>query len=183
MTFINVSSDHEPILITLDKFKISESEENASQYHGSAPNYINRFPDQNILFILDGKEIEESLMYSIEPDEIKSLTVIKDSKQIKEEGYDPEEVNGLIKIIKKTGDDINSSQPENAYLKFRQELNTLEGNLIYVLDGKQVTEKKLDEIKPKQIETMFVIKKDSNLKRNGYDPKEVDAVIQITTKS
>jgi hypothetical protein len=68
-------------------------------------------------------------------------------------------------------------------LEFRRELNALDGELIYILDGKQVNEKRLDEINPNIIESMFVIKKDSNLERNGYDPKKIDAVIQISTKN
>ena len=86
-------------------------------------------------------------------------------------------------LVKKTGDDLDSSQPKDAYMQFRSELNALDGQLVYIVDGKQVDEKNLDEINPNKIESMFVIKKDSNLERNGYDPKKVGAVIQITTKN
>ena len=181
VVYFKVEEDN-VIIMTINNFKISGSAENASQHHNSTLNYSNKFPNQNIVFILDGLEIGESQINTIEPDKIKSVTVIKDSNQLKEEGYDPEEVDGLIKIIKKTNDNINSSQPENAYMKFRGELNSLGGKLIYKVDEKEVDEEEFYKLKPEQVKSMVIIKSPDNLKRNGYDPKKIDGVIQISTK-
>jgi hypothetical protein len=181
VVYFKVEEDN-VIIMTINNFKISGSAENASQHHNSTLNYSNKFPNQNIVFILDGLEIGESQINTIEPDKIKSVTVIKDSNQLKEEGYDPEEVDGLIKIIKKTNDNINSSQPENAYMKFRGELNSLGGKLIYKVDEKEVDEEEFYKLKPEQVKSMVIIKSPDNLKRNGYDPKKIDGVFQISTK-
>ena len=173
--------DDDVIVMTINNFKISESAENASQYYTSTPNYINKYPNQNIVFILDGKEIEESHMSSIKPDEIKSVTVIKDSKQLKAEGYDSEEVDGLIKIVSlEQGETALNAQ--NALENYKSELESTNKKIIYLIDDKVMSQEEINQLEPKQIKTFFVVKGAVNLKKNGYDPEKVSGVIQISTK-
>jgi len=174
--------DDDVIVMTINNFKISESAENASQYHTSTPNFINKYPNQNIIFILDDQEIEERQMSSIKPDEIKSVTVIKDSKQLKAEGYDSEEVDGLIKIVSlKEGE--TALNPDKALENYKSELESSNKKIIYLVDGEVMSQEEIDQLDPKQIKTMFVVKGAVNLKKKGYDPEKVSGVIQITTKN
>ncbi len=55
-------------------------------------------------------------------------------------------------------------------------------NLSYLIDGKEIDQKSLNKIEPKQIKSMEVIKSPYDLKKAGYDPKDVDGLIKITTK-
>ena len=50
----------------------------------------------NVLYILDGKEIDKTILKSIEPNSIKSINVIKDKKEIKK--YTTKTYEGVIVI-------------------------------------------------------------------------------------
>jgi hypothetical protein len=50
------------------------------------------------------------------------------------------------------------------------------------VDEKEVDEEEFYKLKPEQVKSMVIIKSPDNLKRNGYDPKKIDGVIQISTK-
>ena len=159
------------------------SAENASQVQNSQDKYRSALNQHgSVIYIVDGKEIDQKSSNKIEPNQIKSMEVIKSPNDIKEAGYDPKDIDGLIKINTKKENTNNTSESENAYMKHRRELNSIDKKLIYIVDGEKVNGKSLNNYKPEQIKSFDFIKSPYDLKEAGYDPKKVDGLIKITTK-
>jgi hypothetical protein len=154
---------------------------NASQLHNSTLNYSNKFPNQNIVFTLDGKEIEESQMSTIAPDEIKSVTVIKDSKQLKAKGYNPEEMDVLVYISSKKKENTTQNKVPRLDRKGSKSMN--KSQVIYILDGKELDDDEIKNVDPKDIQSMEVVKSQNDIKKAGYDPNKIDGIVKVTTKS
>ena len=177
--YIRLTSEHKVTMMKITDFKISDNVGNASKN-----DYLQKrkkFNNENIVFILDGKKIDKSQMTNIDPKEIDSINVVKSKEDLKAAGYNSNFVDGLIKITSKKGSAEDASQIQNSYDKYRLALNK-HGSIIYLIDSKEIDQKSLNKIEPKQIKSMEVIKSPYDLKKAGYDPKDVDGLIKITTK-
>lgn len=58
----------------------------------------------------------------------------------------------------------------------------VEESVIYLLDGKPLSEEEFSKIHPDQIESVDIIKSASELKALGYNSKTLEAVVKITLK-
>jgi uncharacterized protein (UPF0335 family) len=180
LLFIELNQDYKVTTFMLNKFKITKGAENASQWENA--NYRSALNDNgSVIYIVDGKEVDQKNLSDIKSNQIESIDVIKMPSEIKAKGFDPKNVDGLIKITTKKENTNNTSESENSYDAFRSVLNNNE-SVIYIVDGKEVDQKSLNKIAPKQIKSMEVIKSPYDLKEAGYDPKDVDGLIRITTK-
>ena len=181
LLFIELNQDYKVTTFMFNKFKITKGVENASQWENA--NYRSTLTDNgSVIYIVDGKEVDQKNFNDIKPDQIESINVIKIPSEIKAKGFDPKNVDGLIKITTKKENTNNTSESENAYMKHRRELNSIDKKLIYIVDGEKVNGKSLNNYKPEQIKSFDFIKSPYDLKEAGYDPKKVDGLIKITTK-
>jgi uncharacterized protein (UPF0335 family) len=180
LLFIEINQDYKVTTFMLNKFKITKGVENASQWENA--NYRSTLTDNgSVIYIVDGKEVDQKNLNDIKPDQIESIDVIKIPSEIKAKGFDPKKVDGLIKITTKKENPNNTSESENSHNAFRSVLNNNE-SAIYIVDGKEVDQKNFNDIKPDQIESIDIIKIPSEIKAKGFDPKKVDGLIKITTK-
>lgn len=167
------------IQITTKKGKDIDAsqDENSYEKYRSALNN-----NQNVIFLIDGREVESDQLNQIQPEDIKSTVVVKSPIELRNAGYDPSEVDGLLKITTKKKTFINGSERKNYNTLQKPAFAKSSDKLIYKVDGKEVNEKEFYELNPEQVKSMVIIKSPDNLKRNGYDPKKIDGVIQISTK-
>jgi len=109
------------------------------------------------LYILDGKEV--SSLDGISPESLESISVLKNESAVAV--YGEKGKNGVIIIT--------SKKPAR-----------LTNDPLIILDGKETT-KKVDEIKPEDIQSVSVLKGESAMKK--YGEKGKNGVIEITLKS
>jgi uncharacterized protein (UPF0335 family) len=180
LTFIGLTSEYKVITMTLNNFKITKGIKNASQWENA--NYRSTLTDNgSVIYIVDGKEVDQKNLNDIKPDQIESIDVIKMPSEIKAKGFDPKKIDGLIKITTKKENTNNTSESENSYDAFRSVLNNNE-SVIYIVDGKEIDKKKVSEINHNEIASVFILKSVEAIEEAGYDPKKVDGLIKITTK-
>lgn len=151
------------------------------------------------LYILDGKEISEQEMQTVDPNTIKSLDVIKNKAATKKYGKKGD--NGVILITSKKD---GFSKSENQEIIFENQINQkiikLEvdedteiiherpSNLLsnsknpplYIVDGKETTREQMDAINETNIASVFVLKGEQATKQ--YGKKGENGVIIVTTK-
>jgi beta-lactamase regulating signal transducer with metallopeptidase domain len=151
------------------------------------------------LYILDGKEISEQEMQTVDPNTIKSLDVIKNKAATKKYGKKGD--NGVILITSKKD---GFSKSENQEIIFENQINQkiikLEvdedteiiherpSNLLsnsknpplYIVDGKETTREHMDAINETYIASVFVLKGEQATKQ--YGKKGENGVIIVTTK-
>lgn len=175
--YIRLTSEYKVTMIKISDFKISDNVGNVSKNDHSQKQ--KKFNDENIVFILDGKKIDESQMTDIDPKEIDSINVVKSKEDLEAEGYNSNFVEGIIKITSKKVNTTNAS--ESSYDTLRSSLSNKE-SAIYIVDGREVNKKKISEINHNQIESVFIIKSVEAIEEAGFDPKKVDGLIKITTK-
>ncbi|PKQ61262.1 hypothetical protein BZG02_16650 [Labilibaculum filiforme] len=120
------------------------------------------------LFILDGKEITRSQM-DLSPNEIASISVIKDDSAIKL--YGKKAKNGVILITSKP----NAKQ--EVELKFGSTKNPP----LFFIDGKKTSPNEADKIDSEHIESINVIKGENATNKYGEDAK--NGAVEITTKT
>ncbi|CDF78397.1 peptidase, M56 family [Formosa agariphila KMM 3901] len=129
------------------------------------------------LILVDGKEISKTDMDNIDPNSIEQVNVIKDEKLT--EKFGEKGKNGVVEISTK------SSKSNSNPWKISPEVTELsttgpQANVIYIIDGKESTQKEVDEINPDTIESINVIK-DNNATAK-YGDKAKDGIIEITLK-
>ena len=124
------------------------------------------------LYIIDGKEIEQAKAKDINPQNIKSIDVLKGQSAL--EKYGDKGKNGVILITMKTNGEKMTPREE---IFINHPDSTVK--LIYV-DGKLITEEELKKMDPKDIESMSVFKGDDAIKK--YGEKGKNGVIEIALK-
>ncbi|WP_320019293.1 M56 family metallopeptidase [Labilibaculum manganireducens] len=129
-------------------------------------------PDEQPLIILDGKEITRSQMDQISPNEIASISVLKDDSTIKL--YGKEAKNGVILITSKSND------PKNASAVKLNSGNT-ENPPLYILDGNKISSEAATRVHPNDIESINVLKDKEAVKKYGESAK--NGAIEIASKS
>lgn len=70
----------------------------------------------------------------------------------------------------------NASEFKNDNMKFDSV------DPIYLLNGKEINKDEFSTINPKQIKSVNVVKDKDEIKKLGYDPKEIPGIIEITTE-
>ena len=177
--YIRLTSEYKVTMMKISDFKVPDNVGKASKNDDSQKR--KEFNNENIVYMLNGKKIDESQMTDIDPKEIDSINVVKSKEDLKAAGYNPNFVDGLIKITSKKVNTNNASESENSYDAFRSSLSNKE-SAIYIVDGKEVDKKKISEINHNQIASIFIIKSVEAIEEAGFDPKKVDGLIKITTK-
>ncbi|WP_299556519.1 M56 family metallopeptidase [Seonamhaeicola sp.] len=121
--------------------------------------------DNQPLFIIDGKEVEKDLTEDLNPDDIKTVMVLKGEQATNK--YGDKGKNGVVLINTKNDKriKIHSSNDKSP--------------LIY-LNGKEITQEDMDKLDKDTIESIDVIKGESAIKK--YGGKGKNGVINITTK-
>lgn len=154
---------------------------NASQHQNSNKRYKSTLSqnDQNVIYLVDGEEVEQNNINEISPNQIESIEVIKTVSEIKAKGYNPEEVKGLIKITTKKSSSASKSQKKGSQPSFKAKDGQ---TLIYLVDGKEVESEDFYNLDPEKIKSFDVIKSSYDIKAEGYKPKEVDGLLKVTTK-
>ena len=151
--------------------------------------YIKSKSIKTPLYILDGKEATQKEFEMINPDDIKSISVIKNKKAIDKYGDKGE--NGVIEIITKThtismknGDKINkaiikknttASFSGNAVLNIRAS----KMGLVYINNIKSTIEE-AEKLSPESITSIIFLKDEAAISKYGDKAKK--GVIEITTK-
>lgn len=156
----------------------TESDINAFQGKKQTKN-VSFNNNQNVIFLVDGKELKQKEFNGLDPNQIQSVEVIKSPYDLKEAGYDPKKVDGVVKVTTKTQDDLNA---EKLYEKQKSDMD-IDGTVIYLVDGKEVSQKKFNAIKPEHIESLDVLKNASGIKDFGYDPNKIDGLMNLKTKN
>jgi len=135
------------------------------------------------LYIIDGEEFQGKLD-NIDPDDIKSIDVLKGESGIK--AYGEKGKNGVIVIRTKNAASkslqgkIDNSQLGSNNNSDRMSLKSPEGTPppLFILDGKEVAT--LDDISPEEVESINVLKGKSAT--NLYGEKGKNGVVVVTTK-
>ncbi len=148
------------------------------------------------LFIIDGKEIDESCINKLDPKEIESLEVLKDKSSLKI--YGTKGQNGVILVTTKRNnlspDQLSVFAPKSKdespeEIKESQDVNfkattmlrslSISKQPLIVIDG-VASEKGIEDVNPEDIESMSILKDASA--SNIYGEKGKHGVIVITTK-
>lgn len=129
------------------------------------------------LVFLDGKEIKTDELNTINPDEIKSMEVLKD-KTVTEK-YGEKGKNGVIFILSKEGTTYKTD--DEIVLSKEKILITNNGKTpLYILDGEEITLAQMNAIEANDIASVFILKDKSATKK--YGKKGKNGVVIITLK-
>lgn len=121
------------------------------------------------VILVDGVVQENSdILREIDPKDLQSITVIatpgsEDAKKYGEAGYK----GGVLSVVTKSGAKVKGISSTR---------------VIYVVNGKVVTEKELNAIKPDNIKEMRVIKNPDSPEARKYNSGSGASVIIVTTK-
>ncbi len=160
-----------------DKKRSSEIEENEKK----SPNASKPGNKKKPLYILNGTKILESLD-DINPDNIKSVTVIKDKSAV--DIYDKKGENGVVVIITKDGEELRgkvagiTSTKKDIVILSRENSD----KPIVIVNGEVMdVDFEVKSIKPSEIDSVTILKDKSAIKM--YGEKGKNGVIEIITKS
>ena len=185
------------ILVTLKKDNQASNAQNFKLQSNSSLKFgdANSFGKEPLVFI-DGVVAKNQNVNNIPPETIESISVLKDASATKV--YGDKGKNGVILIntkkgaaasqntpidVKVTGyaNNQNENTSTNTGVKIRSTGTSGTGNTpIIYKDGLLLENTKLDDIDPKTIELMNVLKGEMATKKYGEQGK--DGVIEITTK-
>lgn len=124
--------------------------------------------DSDVLYIIDGKISNRNEASAFNPNDIESITILKDESAIKQ--YGEKAKNGVI-IYKKKPKAISNARTEN----------TVKPDPIYFLDGKEISKDKMNTISPNAIQSIEVLSVENAIA--VYGQKAKNGVILITSKS
>ncbi|RFZ90505.1 hypothetical protein D0C36_22250 [Mucilaginibacter conchicola] len=130
-------------------------------------------PANEPLYVVDGIKTDATKAKAIDPKEIESIDVLKDTSATAL--YGSEGSNGVIKVTTKAGEKSKSTRVR------------LDGDMhprpqpLYIVDGVKSDSTKVKAINPKDIESINVLNGASASAQYGEDGK--NGVIQVTTKA
>ncbi len=125
------------------------------------------------LFVINGKITTSKEARNIDPNEIESLDILKDSKATSK--YGEKGKNGVIEIS--TKDKMANVPAVN--LDKNNTVNIVENSLI-IVDGKEITNDEMKNIPANRIESITVLKGESGELKYGQKGK--NGVVEIQTK-
>jgi hypothetical protein len=114
-------------------------------------------PDPNSNYIVDG--VSAKNIENIDPDSIESVNVLKEDNTI---------------IVR-----TKSFARKSKNTKVIRSVDGRSNNILYVVDGKEVTKDAFEKMSPETFESISVLKAEST---KIYTKKDVDAVMIVTTK-
>lgn len=121
------------------------------------------------VMLVDGVVQENSdILWEIDPKDLQSITVIatpgsEEAKKYGDAGYK----GGVVSVVTKSGAKVKGISSTH---------------VVYVVNGKVVTEKELNAIKPDNIKEMKVIKNPDSPEARKYNSGSNASVIIVTTK-
>jgi hypothetical protein len=150
---------------------------------------------KNMLYVVDGKEVTKDVFEKLPPEQIQSVTVLKDKEQMRI--YTEKDFDGVIDIktkkdFKSTGEKTGSMKTvvvtgygkqdsiPSKHIEIRKEGGGNPGNTLFIVDGKEVSMEYFEGIYPENIQSVKVINDKDQMKI--YTRKDYDGVIVITTK-
>ncbi len=192
LLFINVTKDYKPVLVTLKDFKMSKSTEEellnktisrsntSSQPQSKFLNFETELQNSSSAFSIDGLKASREDVLKLKPEKMASISVIKGKENVQAEGYDSESVDTVIKIFTKDNQ-IDASQPNKKSRVSTMQIRTQQ-NVKYIKEGKEIEQDELNQLNPNQIKSIKVLKTPEEIKEKGFDPKEIEGVVDVTTK-
>lgn len=147
------------------------------------------FTDKDPLYILDGKVIGMQIK-ELNPDQIESISILKDASAISLYGKEAENGAVVIKTKKAISESVNQSAP----VKNEEEVTvtgygnkvvlrgdkTFGNEPLFILDGKIMENGSLNDVEPNKVKTVEILKNASAIAL--YGPEAHNGVIIITTK-
>ncbi len=130
------------------------------------------------LMIIDGKPLPKNPAYldNLDPNEIQSITVLKDAASVAQ--YGKEGKNGVILIITKNGKVPPNVEKAIKERSSKSENEKFEG--IYIVDGKEMPLEQAKNLKGEDIARINVYKDKNAIDK--YGEKGKDGVIEVITK-
>jgi len=195
LTYFKLTSDYKLVTMQVTDVETSKTQSDAlidknislSNVVGKTErkflDYNSKYQNQDMVMFLDGVKVEKGKTANIDTDQIESVEILKSPEELKAEGYNSNFVKGVIKIKTKKDNDINASQYANSNELYKSALGRNDNSIIYKVDGEEVDYKAFSGLNPEQIQSMEVLKSPYDLKEAGYDPKKIDGIIEITTKN
>ncbi len=136
-----------------------------------------KYAENPPLVFIDGKKISADEMRTIDPNDIKSIEVLKDKSAT--EKYGEQGKNGVILILSKEGT-TNKTNDEIVVLKGKTVITNSGKTPLYILDGEEITFDQMNAIDANNIASVNVLKDKSATKK--YGKKAKNGVIIITLK-
>tara|TARA_R110002020_G_scaffold37072_5_gene111792 strand:- start:3012 stop:4712 length:1701 start_codon:yes stop_codon:yes gene_type:complete len=129
------------------------------------------------LYIIDDKEVSMTAAYSLAPDQIESIDVIKG--ETARESYGEAGKKGVVIVTTKQGKK-GTSQNISVNTNTTVTLDTDGKTPLILIDGEEADQKQMNDLNPGDIESINVIKNRKQTK--PYGKKGKNGVIKITTK-
>ena len=134
-------------------------------------------PSQKLAYFIDGVQIEPSPLNDVDPNNIKSITVVKTQSQLAEAGLSDYE--GAIYILTKDGLPVAAPKPAPTTIT-RLDFEDEQLNAVYLVNGKRMSYRKVKKIAMEHVENIDVLKGADKAAEMGY-PNH-DGVVVITLK-
>nr|WP_321247379.1 M56 family metallopeptidase [uncultured Psychroserpens sp.] len=177
---IRNSKDTDSIrVLTNSNYNVIRTSINASQ-NNKRNVFVTR--SEEPLFIINGEVVKRSLFEDVDPDDIKTINVLKGTSAF--ESYGDKGKNGVVMMFTKKSKkefkdySYNTNSNEEVTYKFTDNGNE---ELLYIVDGKVITNTQMKSLHPNNIDKLEVIKGDKALKIYGQKGK--DGVVLITSKT
>ncbi|WP_104383966.1 TonB-dependent receptor plug domain-containing protein [Sphingobacterium sp. HMA12] len=142
----------------------------------------------NLLFVLDGVVVSKKELDAIAPEEIESISVLKDKSATAI--YGEKAKNGVLLLTTKSGNATKKSENglQGKVAGFTVKKDSVGGNkavmypadVLYVVDGTRIGSQDIKDIDPNNIESIHVLKDAAARAKYGEDGK--NGVIEVTTK-
>lgn len=143
-------------------------------------------PIDNPLFVLDEEVIDKKELDAIAPEQIESISVLKDKSATAV--YGDKGKNGVVLVTTKMGNNTGKLQGKVTGLFVRQDsvgkaktaVAKYPANILYVVDGKRISSEDMKNMDPNNIESIHVIK--DGPARTKYGEEGENGVIEVITK-
>ncbi|WP_405576469.1 M56 family metallopeptidase [Winogradskyella sp. Asnod2-B02-A] len=137
-------------------------------------NYTKKDPEP--LIIVDGKEASHDMLKSLNANLIESMTVLKDKSAIKK--YGDKGKNGVIIMTTKADKTVAITYKNtNSEIHFSNE-----DNLLYILDGKEISKSDLQKVYSKETVSSLKVLKEKEAKEK-YGEKGANGVVEVISKN
>ncbi len=138
------------------------------------------------LYIINGKEVTENIAKAINPDNIESITVLKDEDAIKK--YGDKGKNGVVLMTLKETTKLTSevkvigykTKSDTITYKIKGISSVNGASPLIIIDGKELSQEELEKLNPNTIKSMIVLNDETATKK--YEDKGKNGVIEITSK-
>jgi beta-lactamase regulating signal transducer with metallopeptidase domain len=144
------------------------------------------------IYVLDGKQINESQFKKIDSKDIKTINIIKDNDAITKYGdkakYGAIEISlkqdTSLVLTKQEKDSVLKIKPKNVTINKAEQITSdsliYNDKKIFIVDNIETTKEELDKINSNTIETITVLKSEKAIAK--YGDKGKNGVLEITTK-